>query len=121
MDLVNRHPAWGDNGGKQQILRDAQTRENAAILRAKSDAAPADDIGPRINEFLAAKLDTAFPARHQTHDRLQRCTLARAISAKQSDHLAFTHLEIQPVENVALVVPGVEALDLKHSRFPDMP
>ena len=50
---------------------------------------------------------------------LRRGGLARPVAPEQRDDLPLPHFEIHPVQDVALIVPGVQILHLKHRRFPD--
>ena len=60
--------------------------------------------------LAGAEADAALAPRHQAHDALHRGGLAGAVAAQQRHHLAFLHVEPDPVQHVALAVPGVQAL-----------
>src|ERR1700734_3013966 len=101
---------------KEQILLDRQTGEYRAFLRTEGDAEAGDAIDREIDEFLAAEHDRSGSLADDAHDRFQGRRFAGPVASKQGDDLAFPHVEIDPVENVRLVVPGLQASDAEHSR-----
>ena len=52
--------------------------------------------------------------RHQAGERLQQRRLAGAVAAEQRHDLALAHVERRVVEDVALAVEGVDALEAQH-------
>ena len=54
--------------------------------------------------------------RHEPHDALDGRGLAGAVAAEQRHRLALAHLERHVVQDVALAVIGVDALDLQDRR-----
>ncbi len=49
--------------------------------------------------------------RHDAHDRFQGRGLAGPIASEERDNLARIDLEIHPVQDVRLAVPGLQVLD----------
>jgi hypothetical protein len=60
----------------------------------------------------AGKPHFALAWAHQSHDGLQRRALADPVTAEQSHHFARTHAQRNAMQDVALAVEGVDALDL---------
>jgi hypothetical protein len=52
--------------------------------------------------------------RHQAGERLQQRRLAGAVAAEQRDDLAFAHVQRGVVEDMALAVERVDALEAQH-------
>jgi L-ascorbate metabolism protein UlaG (beta-lactamase superfamily) len=53
---------------------------------------------------------------HQPHDGLERGRATRAVAPQQTDDFSDPDRESDPVQDVALAVVGVQALDLKQRR-----
>ena len=64
-------------------------------------------IGRPISS-LPLEHDRAPAFADDAHDRLERRRLARPIAAEQGHDLALAHVEIDAVQDVQFVVPGLE-------------
>src|SRR5271156_6865393 len=77
---------------------------------------PGDAVDRKADELLAIEHDRTHALADDAHDRLERGRLAGSISSEQRHNLALPHVEIDPVQNVRFVVPGLQALDVEHRR-----
>src|SRR5271170_3849425 len=77
---------------------------------------PGDAVDREADKLLAPKHDRTRPLADDAHDRLERSRLAGSVSSEQRHDLALPHVEIDPVQNVRFVVPGLQAFDVEHRR-----
>ena len=70
----------------------------------------------QAGDVAALIFDCAGGQRHQPGQRLQQRRLAGAVAAEQGDDLAFAHVERGVVQDMALAVEGVDALEAQHLR-----
>ena len=75
---------------------------------------PSDTVDRQTDELLAVERDRTHSLADDTHDRLQGRRLARSVSSEQRHDLALPHVEIDPVQNVQFIVPGLQAFDVEH-------
>jgi hypothetical protein len=95
----------------QKILLDGEVRENPPALRHVADAESRDPERRPVGGRLIEDGDRTAARRRQPHDAAQGGCLAGAVAAEQCDELAFAHLESDIVQDVALPVIGMEAVD----------
>src|SRR6266702_5139676 len=112
-DLIERQSACTHHRRQQQVLPHVETGENSAFLRTERDAHARDLVGGRADDLLVVELDRAGALADDAHDRLQRGRLAGAVAPEQRDDLARVHVEIYPVQDVGLAVPGFQVAHLK--------
>src|SRR4029077_9618356 len=107
---------------QQEVLPNAQTREDAPLLGAVGDAVSGNAVRLEANQFLALKFDRAFAVGQHTHDGAHGGRLTGTVAAEQGDDFARVYLESHAVQHVALAVPAVEVTDaqlrLSHAPFP---
>ena len=101
---------------EREVLGDRHAGEQAAPLRHVADAEPRDVRRRHAGDVAALVLDRAGRRRHQPGQRLQQRGLAGAVAAEQRHDLAFAHVERRVVEDVALAVERVDALEAQHLR-----
>src|SRR5271168_96379 len=77
---------------------------------------PGDAIDRKADELLSVEDDRTHALADDAHDRLERGRLAGSVSSEQRHDFALLHVEINPVQNVRFVVPGLQALDAEHRR-----
>ena len=117
IDPLDAHPpGLGDHRRQEQVLLDREAREDRALLRAERDAEPGDALDRQADELAVLEHDRAAAFADDAHDRLERRGLAGAVSPEQGHDLALAHVEIDAMQDVQFVVPGLQALDPKH-RF----
>src|SRR5271165_2933384 len=115
IDALGAHaPGPGDLGRQEQVLFNGEAREDRSLLWTERDPKPCDPLDRQSDELAVAEHDRARAPADDAHDRLQGGRLARAVAAEQGHDLALAHVEIDAVENVRFVVPGLEALDREH-------
>jgi hypothetical protein len=95
------------------VLVDRQVGEDLALLGHIGEAGARDPERPAPREIDAVQPHGARARSDQAHDRLQRRRSARAIAPEQADDLARPDREVHAVQDVALVVVGVQILDLE--------
>src|SRR5439155_19099998 len=117
-DRLEREPSGGDGGGEQQVLLDVEAREDPALLGTEGDAEPRDRVRGAVDQLPVAEPHRARPSTNDAHDRLERGRLAGAVAPEQRHHLARPHLEVDAVEDMRFVVPGVEVPDGEERRRP---
>src|SRR3990167_6083898 len=128
-DRLRGEPPGAHLRRQQEVLLDAEAGEDAALLRAEGQAQPRDAIGGQVDQLPPLEADRSGPLGHDSHDGLEGCGLAGTVPAQQRHRLARVDLEVHPVQDVRLAVPGVEALhrqersrpDLSHGRTPCRP
>src|ERR1700722_928303 len=98
------------------MRRDRERREYGPLLRAKCDPMPGDAVDRKADEFLSVEDDRTHALADDAHDRLKCGRLAGSVSSEQRHDLTLPHVEIDPVQNVRFVVPGLQALDAEHCR-----
>src|SRR5271165_93779 len=115
IDALGAHaPGLGDLGRQEQVLLNGEAREDRSLLRTERDAEPCDPLDRQSDELAVAEHDRARTLADDAHDRLQGGRLARAVPAEQGHDLALAHVEIDTVEDVRFVVPGLQTLDREH-------
>ena len=97
-----------------QVLLDRQLGEDAPPLGHERDARARDVLGRPAAQRVAGQPDLAAPSAHQSHDRVQRRRLARAVRTDQADDLAPADLEREAAHGGDAAVAHVEAGDLEH-------
>ena len=104
---------------QHQVLPHRQRRKHLAVLRHVADAGPGHEIGTQAGDVAAAIAHRAHRI-DQAHDRLARRRAPDPVAAEQRDDLAFTHREIDALQDVALAVERVQVADLEHqaATFP---
>src|SRR2546425_12922200 len=107
-DRPAAEPARADLGRQHEIFLDAEAREDPALLGAERDAEPRDEVRGETDQLGGAEADRAPAPLDDPHHGLERGRLAGAVPAEQRHDLARAHLEIHPVEDVRLAVPGLE-------------
>ncbi len=116
-DALHAHRArLGDRRRQKQILLDRERGEYGPLLGTERDAMPGDAVDREADELLAVEHDRTHSLADDAHDRLQRRRLAGSVSSEQRHDLALPHVEIDAVQNVRFVVPGLQALDAEHRR-----
>src|SRR6185503_13499698 len=114
--LVEREPARPHLRRQEQVLLNAEAGEDAALLRAEGDAGARNAIRRQAYELAALEAHRSGAIADDAHDRLERGRLAGAVAPEQRHDLAFTHVEIDAVEDMGLAVPGFELVDRKQRR-----
>ena len=75
---------------------------------------PGDTVDRQTDELLAVEHDRTHSLADDTHDRLQGRRLSRSVSPEQRHDLALPHVEIDAVQNMRFIVPGLQAFDVEH-------
>jgi hypothetical protein len=109
--------------GEAQILLDAETGEDVAILGHVADAALDDPVGRELRDVVPRERHPpAWP--YQAHQRPQRRRLADAVAAEQRGDASLWHRKRDALKDVRLAEVDVqvanveERLPIGHSGSP---
>jgi hypothetical protein len=105
-----------------EVLLDGEVGEHPALLGDERDAVHRNVLGVTPRDALAVEPDLtrAHLRRHRARDGAQRRRLAGAVPAQEGADLPLIDRQRQLPEDVALVVVGVDGVDLEqaHSSTP---
>src|SRR5207237_4848684 len=96
---------------ERQIIGNAHAGEQTSALRYISDATARDLRGDKARRILALQPDRACRGRSNPDHGLEQRRLAGTVAAEQSEDFVLAHVERNRVENVALAIEGVDAVD----------
>src|SRR6185369_1332225 len=96
-----------------EVLVHGQRREDLPVLGHVADAGVGDEVGPEPGDVAPLEHDPA-ERRHQAHDGLARGGAPDAVAAEEAHDLALAHAQVDPLEDVALAVEGVQVVDVEH-------
>ncbi|MNN37171.1 hypothetical protein D3C81_1511060 [compost metagenome] len=113
-----RH-AFGLAGAKarqahQQVLLDAQAREDLAALGHVGDAGVHPLVRLECGDRLAFPVHAAFAGGQQAHQAAQQGGLADAVTAEQAGDFTDPGLEGQAAQDVTAAVVLVQGVDFQH-------
>src|SRR6185295_871200 len=80
--------------------------------RHVADALVGDVVGAVADQLPVAQPDRALGG-HEAHDGLDRRRAPRAVAAEQAHDLALADVHVDAVQDVALAVVGLHALELQ--------
>ena len=101
---------------EREIFPHRHAGEQPAALRHIADAHPRDVGRGQAGDAASFVLDGAGRRRHQPGERLQQRRFAGAVAAEQRDDLAFADVERGVMQDVALAIEGVDALEAQDLR-----
>src|SRR5687767_12696275 len=110
-----RHAGSIEPGAK--ILEHGQQPEHPPIFRHVTDAERGQTVGGQVDEVASLEGQRAAGGAQVAHDGLERRGLADAVAAEQPHHLARTHIDGHPVQDVRLAVMGVDVAEGQHQIF----
>ena len=87
-------------------------------FRNVADAHAHDAVRRPAGDVLAGEQHVAAPRRGEADDRAQRGGLADAVAAEHGGDAAGRHLQVHALQDVALAVIGMQALDAQHHSAP---
>src|SRR5262249_44193514 len=99
--------------GQQEVLAYGERREDPASLRHEGDASPRDAVRrPALNR-LPLDPDPALAGRSEPHHAANQRGLAGAVAPEEGDDLTRADAERHAVQDVAVPVVGVDAVDVQ--------
>jgi hypothetical protein len=99
-----------------QVLGHREIGEDAPVFRHVAHAEARHLVGMQLTQVAAVEHDFAGGSGHQSHDRLERGGLARAVAAEQGDDFTAVHFEVDVEEHARAAVAGAQAPDLKRRQ-----
>lgn len=88
--------------------------EYAAVFGHQGNAEPGDIENFAAHQWLAVEADLPLPWADDAEDAAQGGGLARTVAPKQGYQFTGLDLERNPFEHMALVVVGVDRIDVEH-------
>ena len=101
-----------DGGG--EVLPHREARKDAAPFRHQAEPELGDAERGQPAQLSALERDASAVRRRHPHDRADGRGLAHAVAPEQRHHLAAAHLEVDPEQDLALAVAGLEPLNRQH-------
>ena len=96
------------------VFHHAEIRKDHAAFRSVAYADARDAVRRPAGDVPAREQDAAPSRRSEPHDRAQRGGLADAVAAEDGRAAARLDLQVDALQDVAVAVIGVQALDAQH-------
>src|SRR5690554_884883 len=96
-----------------EVLQHRKPGEDGPVFRHIANSGMGNFMGLLATERLAIELHVADGG-YETHYRLAKGGAADAVAPQQADNLARLDRHVDPAEDVALAVVGIQILNLEH-------